>query len=304
MHDVVNAIAWAQHGAVSVEQAEACGVARSTLARAARRGVLRRRAHGVYSLAAAPPTARQEVMVHVLAAGPGTFAGGDTALGLWCPELPLPRRPTILVPRTCGYVSGRADVRRCRDLDRANPGIVDGIPVTGVARALLDAAVGRTPDEVAARIDACRRHGSLAIGALVEVLEQHAGPGRPGIATFRRAVLGLRREVADSEFERLVVRDLVRCGVTEPRLHHVVRLRGARPIELDLDWPGRLLDVELDGRDHADRARAMRRDRQRDRLLQAAGYLVARYTWDDYVCDRAGMLHEIARLVDGVRRTA
>jgi len=223
-----------QQGAISVEQAEACGIARSTLARAAVRGELERRAPGVYVLVGTPRSARQDAMVHVLAAGGGALAGADTALGLWCAELVLPAKAVVLVPRHCGYRGQRVELRRCRDLDRANPGRVDGIPVSGVARSLLDAAVGRTPDEVLARIDACRRHGSLATGALVEVLEQHAGPGRPGISTFRRALIELRREVADSEFERLVVR----------------------------------------------------------------------YTWDDYVRDRTGMLHEIACFADGARRAA
>jgi len=302
--DVVIDLAWQQHGAFSTAEAEQRGVGRSWLTRAAQRGVIRRRAPAVYVLTAAGPSARQDLMVQVLAAGDGARAMADSALGIWCPELVLPRKPEIIVPRTCGYRSRHAVIRRSADLDRCNPGVVDGIPVTGVARALLDAAAGRTSEEVLRRIDACRRHGSLAIGALLEVLEQHARQGRAGIGPYRDALLSLRRQVTDSEFERLVVRDLVAAGVPDPRLHHVVRLDGARPIELDIDWPGLLVDIELDGRDHAERVRTMRRDRQRDRLLQAAGYVVARYTWDDYVLDRSGMLAEIAGFQAAGRRAA
>lgn len=296
MLDVVAALAWDQHGAFSTAQAEERGVGRSWLVRHRQAGTLHRRAHGVYALAAAPDTARQRTMVHVLAAGSRALVTGDSALGLWCPELVLPSRPVIAVPRSCGYRTTEAVIRRCRDLDRANAGVVDGIPVVGVARALLDASIGRSPDEVLARIDACRRHSPLATGALLEVLEQHAGRGRSGVATFRQVLRRMRREVTDSEFERLVIRDLVAAGLTRPRLHHVVRLPGEDAIELDLDWPDVLLDVELDGADHRDRAGRMARDRKRDRLLQAAGYLVARYTWDDYIADRVGMVAEIVRL--------
>lgn len=302
MFDVVMALAWDQHGAFSTAQAEERGVSRSWLVRHCQRGALRRRAHGVYVLTASPQTARQTLMVHVLAAGHGALATADSALGLWCPELVLPRKPVIAVPRTCGYRTPDAVVRRGLDLERANAGVIDGIPTVSVARALLDASIGRSADEVLARIDACRRHTPLATGALLEVLDVHARRGRSGIATFRQALRGLRREVTDSEFERLVVRDLVAAGVPAPRLHHVVHLPGETPIELDLDWPDLRLDIELDGADHKERARRMARDRKRDRLLQAAGYLVARYTWDDYVADRAGMVAEIGALRGCVRR--
>ncbi len=304
MLDAVIELAWGQQGAISVAQAEARGVHRSQLVRGVERKVLRRRAPGVYVLSAAPRSARQDLAVHLLAAGAGALATADSALALRCPELTFPRKPEIVVPRTCGYRSRAAVIRRSTDLHLANPGTVDGIPAVGVARALLDAAVGRTAEEVLHRIDACRRHGSLAVGALLEVLEQHARKGRLGITSYRAALLGLRREVTDSEFERLVVRDLVGAGVPEPRLHNLVRLPAQQPIELDLDWPGLLVDVELDGRDHAERMRTMRRDRQRDRQLQSVGYVVARYTWDDYVLDRPGMLAEIAGFRSTARRAS
>lgn len=304
MYETVAGIAWSQHGAFSTSQVEQRGIHRSWVSRHASKGTIVERAPAVYALAVARQTARQDLMVHVLAAGDEARATSASALALWTPELVLPVRPEIAAPRSCGYRTDRAIIHRSRDLHLARPGVVDGIPVVGVARALLDAAASRSPDEVLTLIDASRRRSSLAVGALLEVLESHARRGRPGIVTFREALRELRREVTDSDFERLVIRDLVAAGVPEPRVHHLVRIPDAAPIELDLDWPGVLLDVELDGADHAVRARRMRRDRQRDRILQANGYTVARYTWDDYVSDRRGMLREIAGLLDGARRAA
>lgn len=302
MHDVVAALAWQQHGLFSVAQAQARGVTRTWISNACRRGFLRRCAPGVYALTPAPGSARQALLVEVLAAGEGALATADSAIALRCPEIGFPRKPVLAVPVGCGRRTSGALLRRSSDLGLANPGVVDGIPTVGLARALLDASVGRSPDQVLARIDACRRHTPLAIGALLDVLDSHARPGRAGIAAFRTAVQQLRRQVSDSEFERLVLRDLRNAGVPEPRLHQLVRLPGEVPIELDLDWPGVLLDVELDGADHRDRARRMARDRARDRLLQAAGYLVARYTWDDYVADRPAMVGEIRHLLTVARR--
>lgn len=287
-------IAQAQHGVFSRAQALAAGLSSSWLTRQCRNCVIERRAPGVYVVVGSPVTRRQELLVHLLAAGDGALAAADSALGLWCPELELPPRPIIAADRSCGYRSPAAEIRRSTDLDLAKPGIVDNIPVVGVARALLDASTGRTVDETLSLIDSCQRHSTLAVGALVEALHAHARRGRPGIQTFRAAVRQLGSEVPDSDFERWVIRDLVAAGIPEPRLHHVVRLPDEAPIELDLDWPGMLLDVELDGRDHVARARATRRDRQRDRLLQDAGYRVYRYTWADYVNGRDAMIAQIA----------
>lgn len=301
MWPVVCELAWRQHAAFSAAQAVERGVSRSWLHRHLTEGRRLRRAPAVYALSGAPKTRRQDLIVHVLAAGDGALATGDSALGLWCPELVLPSRPVLVVPRWCGYRATGATVRRSTDLDLAVPGMVDGIPVVGVARALLDASVGRTPDEVLTRIDACRRHLPLSVGALTEALHRHARPGRKGITVYRRALRALTAKVPDSEFERLVVRDLVAAGVEEPRLHHMVRLPGQEPIELDPDWPGVPFDLELDGSDHVKRVRKKRRDDQRDRILQAAGYVVARYGWEDYLEDKGAMLAEVVALLDQCR---
>ncbi len=278
-------LARSRHGVFTVVQATELGVDASALRRLRATGIVERRAPRVYAMTGAPRTAMQELAVHVFTAGHGALATGDSGLALWCPEVAPPERPEVAVHASRRYRTTAATVRRSSDLELAKPNVLGGIPVVGVARALLDASIDRSVEEVLSRIDACRRHRPISIGALVEVLETHGRRGRPGIATFRRAVASLGRQVPDSDFERLVLRDLRRAGVSPPCLHHVVRPAGEGPIELDLGWPDHLLDVELDGRDHVARSRTARRDRQRDRLLQALGYRVLRYTWSDYVGD-------------------
>lgn len=293
-------IAWRQHGAFSTAQAEQAGISRSWLSRAASSGQIDRRGRGVYVITGTPRTIRQDIAVDVLRAGADAIATGDTGLGLWCPELDPPQRHVVAVPAASGHRTGRhTRIIRSVDGDLANRGVVDGIPAASVARCLLDASIDHGPDEIVARISACQRHLPLAFGALIEVLDTHARQGRTGITTFRAALRLLTREVPDSEFERLVLRDLERMGVVPPVVHHLVRLPGEDPIELDAAWVARRIDLELDGRDHLTRMRTARRDRQRDRLLLAAGWVVPRFVWDDYLEDRPGMLAYIAALVDG-----
>ena len=293
MFDVVFDIARLQQGAAALWQLEPRGVGRSWLSRQCERGALRRRAPRVYVVTGAPVTRRQELVVQVLSAGPQARATADSALAVWCPELRFPDRPEVVVPPSCGVRSDAMALRRSTDLHLAKPTVLDGIPVVGVARALLDSAADHPVDDVVSRIDACQRTSPLAVGALIEALDLHRRSGRPGIAVFQQAIQQLRRTVPDSDFERMVARDLVAAGLPEPRIHHLVRLPGEDPIELDLDWPGVLFDLELDGRDHVERMRKARRDRQRDRLLQDAGYRVHRWLWDEYVADRPGMIATI-----------
>ncbi len=299
MFHLVAAIAWRQHGAFTFEQALAAGASSSWLGRAAEAGTIERRRLGVYAIAGTPRTVAQQLMVEVLGGGRGALATGDSALALWCPELDAPRQPVVAVARR----GGRRTSRTCRlirssDLHLANPGVLDGVPVVGVARALLDASIGRDHDPIVARINACQRHLPMSFGALVDVLHTHAQRGRPGIATFRRALGAMSREVPDSEFERLVLRDLASVDVESPVLHHVVRPPGERAIELDVAWPSVRLDVELDGRDHMARMKTARRDRERDRILTRMGWGVVRFVWDDYL-DRAVSL--VDEIVDTVR---
>lgn len=298
MLHVIMQLAWNQHGAFSVSQAEARRVTRAAISRWCKTGAIERRAPAVYVLAGTPDTAVQRLVVQVLAAGEGARATADSALAVWCGELFHPRVPVLAVPRSCGYRTSAAKTWRSSDLDLAKPTVRDGVPVAGVARALLDSSVGRTPDGVHSLIESCRRELRLSPGALVEALRLHARPGRPGIAVFRRAVALLRAVVTDSEFERLVLRDLHVAGVPEPAVHHVVRLPGEDPIEMDAAWVPQKIDLELDGSDHIDRRAKARRDRQRDRLLQRAGWLVPRYTWDDYVGDPDGLAAYVADLVE------
>lgn len=292
------ALAWSQQGALSTPQAADCGVHASTLSRCARDGRLVRRRPSVYVLPAAPQTWRQDLVVEVLASGPGALATGDSALAVWCPELEPPGRPVVTTPAGAGRRSSRAcRVINSTDLDLAKPGVVDGVPVVGVARALLDSAIDASPDAVVARIGACQRHLPMSFGALVEALHALARRGRPGIATFRKAIASMSAEVPDSEFERLVLRDFARTGLPKPELHHVVHLPGEDAIELDLAWNPWKIDLELDGRDHLTRMKTARRDRQRDRALGRNGWTIPRFTWPDYVEDPAGPVREVKALL-------
>jgi hypothetical protein len=172
----------------------------------------------------------------------------------------------------------------------------EGIPVTTPHRTLFDlaAVIDRQALERAAeRADALR----LTEPSLAALLARH--PHRPG-ATALRAILG--REVSAtatrSELEDRFLVFLDAHGLPRPLVNNGIEVRG-RWMECDCVWPSQRLVVELDGRATHDTTAAFERDRDRDRLLQAAGWRVVRITWRQLIADVDRIAADLRDLLRG-----
>ena len=151
--------------------------------------------------------------------------------------------------------------------------VVRGVPVTTVARTLLDLD-SRLVEK------AVRQAEFLGLFDLAEVsrlLDRY--PRRRGTARLRRAV----RAAADSdvrtrsEMEERFRSLLLDANLPAPEMNGTVEL-GELTIEADAVWRDAKLIVELDGRQaHATR-HAFETDRERDRAAALAGWLVIRIT--------------------------
>lgn len=157
-------------------------------------------------------------------------------------------------------------------------GVVDGIPVTGVSRTLLDlaAAVDRRQLERALNeAEVLRLSDSLS---LPDLLERY--PRRRGAATLR-AILADDRALSGptrNDFEERFAVLLADHGLPKPRCNADLVVRG-RHFNVDCLWPERRLIVELDGGAVHRTAQAFEADRKRDRVLAAEGWQVIRVTW-------------------------
>lgn len=182
-------------------------------------------------------------------------------------------------------------IHRGRRLDPRDVTSHRGIPVTTVARTLVDltdvldaprlanviheAAFRRRFDVESTRAAMVRAHGRRELGVLNEALSAHAG----GSAGTRSGL--------EDRFLALVRA----AGLPEPLVNVGIET-GERRIEVDFHWPDRRLCVEIDGPGHK-RPRTRHDDRVRDRLLGGAGQTVLRFT-DDEVEERPDQV--IARL--------
>ncbi|HVF76244.1 MAG TPA: type IV toxin-antitoxin system AbiEi family antitoxin domain-containing protein [Acidimicrobiales bacterium] len=284
-----------QHGLVTRAQAMAAGLSPSGVARRTRDGTWRRVAAGVYAVASSPATWRQRVLAACLALG--AVASHRTAAALWGLSGFRPGPVHVLVAAPRSARSTLAIVHRTVELPRADVTTIDGIPVTRLARTLIDLA-GTVPAralEEAVDDALCRR--LVTLPRLDRRATALLGKGRAGSAAFAD-VLGswrgdqpLPQEVAEAR----LLRRLVHAGLPPPIPQHEVYTPDGRFVgRLDLAWPDVRVGFELDGFRWHGSPRASQRDLARHNRLKALSWTVLQAMPADLAADGAH-LAELAR---------
>ena len=269
----VAALAREQYGVASRRQLRACGLTETAVTRRVQAGRLVRLHRGVYAVGHAVLRAEGHRLAAVLAAGRLAALSHGGATEHWDLRRDGALRYTVTVPRGAGTGPSTVIVRRA-PLPAADVTVHRGIPVTTVARTILDVAAGASVDTVA---------GLLDRAAHLDLYDQRAldaqlAAGRPGTAVLRRAIAELHPEShrTRSDLERLAGRLAREHGLPRPSVNAWL---AEQRNEVDLLWPTARVAVELDGwRWHAGR-RSFEHDREQTADLQAAGYTVLRFTW-------------------------
>ena len=232
----------------------------------------------------------QELHGACLAAGTGTAASHRAAAGLWRLDGIAPGAVELSVPRDMTY--RRHVLHRVRDLAEVDLTTVDGIPVTTLARTLVDLG-GVVDDLVLERALESALRAGLSLRRLVWRLDALGGRGRPGAAALRR-VLDQRRGTVptESELETRFVQLVRDAGLPDPERQYEVRDGSGLVARIDFAYPTRRLAIELDGfGPHADR---FQRDRTRQNRLVLLGWTVLRFTWADVIERRAHVVATLA----------
>ena len=212
-------------------------------------------------------------MAAVLAGGRGGALLGRRAAGaLW--RIRASSALEIVQPRRA-RISGVSSIETPVAPDERTTH--NGIPVTTVARTLLDlaAVLSRTQLERAIREAELQRLGDAT--SLAQLLERHRG--RRGAARLRAALDECRFDaVTTSELEARFLELVAQAGLEPPLFNAPVRTR-RRTYVCDVVWRRQRVIVELDGRASHERAATFESDRARDRALQIEGWRVVRITW-------------------------
>jgi predicted transcriptional regulator of viral defense system len=267
-------LAGRQWGVISRTQLTALGLGRGAVDARLSAGRLRRIHHGVYAIGGAALPREGRHLAAVLACGPGAVLSHTSAAvhwGLLAYDAP---RPEVTAPASRTGAPG-IRLHRTRSLDARDATTHRGIPVTTVAKTLLDVAAQARKSHLEHALGQALRNQLYDHRAILDVLDRHRG--RRGVKALRAATAddpAFTRSELESRFRALCRR----AGLPRPLSNVDVADADHHPHEVDFFFPAHRLVVETDGwRDHGTRL-AFERDRAKDAALVAAGYTVLRFT--------------------------
>ena len=270
------ALAERQHGVVSTGQLHAAGLGRGAIDLRVRRGRLLRVHRGVYAVGHQRLTFRGRLWAAVLACGGAEAAvlSHRTAAAFWG----LSPRPSGRLELTTLHRSASTATLWVHRGSTPNPldDVVrqpDGLPVTTVARTLVDLAQVLSPH----RLERTCREAEFLRRLDLEAVERGLTGLRGRRARSLRqalASLALGPSKTRSELEEIFLSLVARFDLPRPRVNAIVA-----GYEVDFLWPAARLVAETDGAAAHLTAAAFERDRRRDAALQVAGFRVVRFTW-------------------------
>ncbi len=227
---------------------------------------------GVYAYGHSALSQKGEWMAAILAAGDGATLAGWAAAALVGITRRVPREIEVLVPKPRKSQPGFR-LRTCRNLDPRDIVIVDRIPVTTVARTLVDLTDDSDADDLALLMHEAAYRGKLDVAAIRAAMARANGRHKLGVLEEALRLHASGSAGSRSRLEKRFRRLVQGAGLPEPRRN--VDVNG---FEVDFYWPG--LCVEVDGAGHK-RPRTKVDDRIRDAALRATGYVVLRFSEED-----------------------
>ena len=275
---------------VSRRQLVALGFSPRGIEEWVRTGRLLRLHRGVYAVGHDRLRIEGRWLAAVIACGPGAVLSHRDAAQLWEIRQSSASMIDVTVPSQNGRLRRRGiRVHRSGRLTSDEVTTRSGIPVTSVARTLLDLADMLDTQALRRAVTEAEYTNRLDVTSLNAVVQN--SPGRRGRQVMD-AVHG-RRHRTRSPLEDRFLRLMERHGVEEPRTNAWIA-----GYEVDFIWTRLGLVVELDGvAAHTTRA-ALNADRLRDRRLWRAGLRTIRLT-SEALEDPEAVLADLAQA--GVR---
>jgi very-short-patch-repair endonuclease len=260
---------------VSRGQLRALGISRGAVEHWLAVGRLHGVYRGVYAVGhpALGPKGRR--LAAVLACGPGAVLSHGSAAAHWGLLATSAARVDVTAPASR---RGQPGVRlhRTRSLDARDTTTHEGIPITTLARTLLDLAATTQPhrlERALAQAEHLRVYDHRAITDVIGRANGHRGTAALAQATAREP------KWARNDFEARFLKLVRGASLPEPLVNHALIAPDYGYCEVDFFWPAHNLVVETDGWETHGTQAAFEADRARDAALTAAGFGVVRFSW-------------------------
>jgi hypothetical protein len=270
---IVAELAERQHGVVARRQLMTLGVGRGGIDRRVRAGRLHRVHAGVFAVGHRHLSRHGRWLAAVLACGSGAMLSHRSAAALWGMLVTSGSRIDVVTPTRTRHNREGIALHRVRSLHEEDCATTEGIPVTSVSRTLIDIAPVVLPRQLRRAVDEAERLEFFDLTAVDRLIQR--SHGHRGLRSLRLVLRDFRGPPAltRSELERRFLALCSEAGLPRPQVNVLVA-----GYEVDVVWPAWRLVVELDGYAfHRDRT-AFEEDRERDAVLQLAGYRVLRIT--------------------------
>lgn|SRR5215203_151502 len=293
-HQALADLAGRQHGVLSIGQLKRLGYTRSAVGRAAASGRLHLIDRGVYAVGHTRLSPHGRCFAAVFACGPGAVLSHHSAawlhgLARWSPEPFHVTGPVARLPRL------PVRIHRARRLEVADRVVVEGVPVTAVARMLLDLAAAVRFEQLERLVERSEERGLFDLRQVEELLARtigHHGHGR-----LRRAIAIYKpSSFTRSGLEKRFLELVVAAGLSQPHTNFV-----EHGFELDCYWPEFRFAVELDLFETHGTREAFERDRKRQEDLLLAGIQMIRVTGPRLEREPQEVVARVAKLLERCR---
>jgi very-short-patch-repair endonuclease len=291
LDELIGLLAEIQYGVVARWQLTLLGFGKNPLQDRIDSGLLKPLHAGVYAVGHTKLTPNGYFLAAVLAFGPRALLSHRSAGVLW--DLLTSRQIKVDVTThvSAQRTTKRIKAHRTRVLDPEDWTIVDGIPVTSVARTILDLAAILRPDALLDVIDSVVRAELFDLAALERAIQRT--PNRRGVKKLQ-ALLADYRGAPDlrSNFERRF-RQRLRATPELPEALYNVDVAGYKA---DVYLPQFKLVIELDSRGYHLTPRAFESDAVRDAARLKKGIATLRVTDKRFDADPDAVIDDVLDL--------